>query len=396
MNRIFSCVILFSAFLLLFSCQSGKAPEIDESQNELPPSLLPGSKAISLVRLSEKEQNELNIETVKVNSGFIDYSVSAPGVVFSAPEHASAISTPINGQVSRINKYEGDRVRKGELLFQIQSFEFGNMVSDYLQAYAEEQFQTNRLNRLKQLVKETISSESELERAMAEFQRATVSAKAAYSKLKAVGVADHEIKQFVQATEFEPELRIYSPIEGVVEQIFVEQGQSVNALEKLSRVLDTRVVLIRGYHSPDDARLMNAGDSVTILKRENQEILLKAVISSMNPGLDENSRSVVSNILVKTVNGWPKPGENVRLDVVISSQKQIIAIPIESLTYDGNQPVVFVQHEPGIFEKRPIDVAEIRDKFVFLNSGLSDDQEIAVTKVFSLKALSRFDIIAGE
>lgn len=396
MNRIFSCVILFSAFLLLFSCQSGKSPEIDESQNELPPSLLPGSKAISLVRLSEKEQNELNIETVKVNAGFTDYSVSAPGVVFSAPEHASAISTPINGQVSRINKYEGDRVRKGELLFQIQSFEFGNMVSDYLQAYAEEQFQTNRLNRLKQLVKETISSESELERAAAEYQRAVVSTKAAYSKLKAVGVADHEIKQFVQATEFEPELKIYSPIEGVVEQIFVEQGQSVNALEKLSRVLDTRVVLIRGYHSPDDARLMIAGDSVTILKRENQEILLKAIISSMNPGLDENSRSVVSNILVKTINGWPKPGENVRLDVVISSQKEIFSIPIESLTYDGNQPVVFVQHEPGTFEKRPIDVAEIRDKFVFLNSGLSDGEQIAVTKVFSLKALSRFDIIAGE
>ncbi len=305
MNRIFSCVILFAAFLLLFSCQSGKSPEIDESQNELPPSLSPASKAISLVRLSEKEQNELNIETVKVKAGFIDYSVSAPGVVFSAPEHASAISTPINGQVSRINKYEGDRVRKGELLFQIQSFEFGNMVSDYLQAYAEEQFQTNRLVRLKQLVKETISSESELERVLAEYQRASVSTKAAYSKLKAVGVTDHEIKQFVQAAEFEPELKIFSPIDGVVEQIFVEQGQSVNALEKLSRVLDPRVVLIRGYHSPDDARLIHTGDSVTISKRENQEILLKGIISSMNPGLDENSRSVVSNIWWKQLMDGP-------------------------------------------------------------------------------------------
>jgi cobalt-zinc-cadmium efflux system membrane fusion protein len=395
MNRIFSFVIFFAAFFLLSSCKSEKAPDV-AGQTDLPPSLKPGNKAISLVRLSEKEQNGLNVETVNVNAGFIDYSVSAPGVVFSAPEHASAISTPINGQISRISKYEGDRVRKGELLFQIQSFEFGNMVSDYLQAYAEEQFQTNRLVRLKQLVKETISSESELERVLAEYQRASVSTKAAYSKLKAVGVTDHEIKQFVQAAEFEPELKIFSPIDGIVEQIFVEQGQSVNALEKLSRVLDPRVVLIRGYHSPDDARLIHTGDSVTISKRENQEILLKAIISSMNPGLDENSRSVVSNILVKTVDGWPKPGENVRIDVVISSQKQIISIPVESLTYDGNQPVVFVQRETGVFEKRPIDVAEIRDKYVFLNSGLSNGEKIAVTKVFSLKALSRFDIIAGE
>jgi cobalt-zinc-cadmium efflux system membrane fusion protein len=38
----------------------------------------------------------------------------------------------------------------------------------------------------------------------------------------------------------------------------------------------------------------------------------------------------------------------------------------------------------------------MRDKYVFVRGGLSDMDEIATTKIFSLKALSRFDIIAEE
>ena len=50
----------------------------------------------------------------------------------------------------------------------------------------------------------------------------------------------------------------------------------------------------------------------------------------------------------------------------------------------------------GSYEKRNIDVAEIRDKYIFVAGGLSNGEEIASSKVFSLKALSRFDIIAED
>ena len=399
MNRTIVIIGLMATSFLLFSCGGKKAEKspVSAEQSELPPSLQPEGQKVSFVRLSEKEQNELNVKTQAVSSDFIDYTVAAPGVVFAAPQHTSIISTPINGQISRINKYEGSWVRKGEELFQIQSLEFGTLVSDYLQAHADLHFQTNRLNRLKQLVKESISSDSELERATSEYQRAVASERAAYSRLKAVGVTDAELAGYTETEDkIDPVLKIYAPIGGVIEKNFVELGQSVNALENLSRVLDTREVLIRGYLSPDDARLIEVGDSVSVSKREKQETFLKATITSINPGLDENSRSVIANIMVPTSGGWPKPGENVRLDVVTSSQKEIIAIPVESLSYDGNLAVVFVQKKNGVFEKRPIGVSEIRDKYVFVNDGLSNGDEIAVTKVFSLKALSRFDIIADE
>lgn len=392
-------IFLFTIFILnLVSCSIEKNNQGKKNvpQTELPPSLQVKNEGAFYVRLSEKEQSELQIKTSLVNSNFVDYTVAAPGVVFSAPNHASVISTPINGQVSYISKYEGAHVQKGEELFRIQSLEFGNLVSEYLQAFAEERFQTNRLERLKQLVKETISSASELEKVKSDYERARVSSKAAYSKLKAIGVSDKEIQSFVESKNIDPVLKIKSPINGIIEQNYTELGQSVGALENLSRVLDTHEVLIRGYLSPDDARLITAGDSVTVSKRENNLQIAKTVVASLNPGLDEDSRSVIVNVLLPTKKGWPKPGENVRLDIVTSSKKEVIAIPVEALTYDGNQAIVFVNESKGVFEKRNISVGEIRDKIVFANAGLKSGENIAITNVFSLKALSRFDILSEE
>lgn len=395
--RILILTALVILTVLSFSCNNKKEnSSAPAEQTALPPSLQPVNNEVSYLKLSEQEKSELNIETVNVSSNFIDYSVSAPGVVFNAPEHSSIISSPIDGQVSRINKYEGSTVKKGEEIFQVQSLDFGNLVSEYLQANAEVHYQTNRMTRLKQLVEENISSSNELERAASEYARASASERAAYSKLKAIGVDDDDIQLFIEAENIDPVLKIHATIDGVIEQLFVESGQSVNALENMARVLDTRVVLIRGYLAPDDARLIAPGDSVIISKRENEVTIAKAKVQSLNPGLDEDSRSVIANIILPTTGGWPKPGENVRLDITTSSKKEVIAIPVESLTYDGNQAVVFVKKGDGIFEKRPIEVAEIRDKYVFVKSGLNSNDEIARTHIFSLKALSRFDIISEE
>ncbi len=395
-NYVYIIVFLFAVSLA--GCHTTKKEEsaAKTMETELPPSLKESSEEVLMVKLSDKESNELSIKTEKIASEFVNHKILAPGVVFPSPGHSSIISTPIDGQVLAINVHEGDWVNKGQEMFRIQSLEYGNLISEYLQAYAQEVFQKSRLSRLKQLVEERISSTSELEQATAEYQRASASLKSASAKLRAVGVPEKEIAGLSGDESFDPTLKIVAPINGVIEKNFVELGQSVNALENLSRVLDTRQVLIRGYVSPGDAVLVEPGNKVEISKREQEEMAITGKITSVNPGLDENSRSVVVNIIIPSQNNWPKPGENLRLSITSESPKEIIAINLKALTYDGNQAVVFVKKDANTFERRPIEIEEIKDELVFVASGLTVGEEIAVTKVFSLKALSRFDIISEE
>jgi len=387
--------LVISFALLIYSCGSKNQATQETSNSDTPPSIS-GVKAADLVKLNEKEKGELKIQVQPVSRAIQNYRITVPGVVFPAPNHISIISTPIDGRVSKILVQEGQSVRVGQELFSIESLEFGNMVSEYLQAVSEETFQSSRLQRLEQLVEQTISSKSELDRARSDFQRAKTSVIASVSKLKAIGVPDKEINAFRTAESIDPTLKIHSPISGVLDQRTVELGQSVNALQNLARVLDISRVLVRGYVSPEDARFINPGDSVNISRRQNDSFTMKAQVTSINPGLDENNRSVIVNVLLQTSNNWPKPGENLHLAIQTSSQTEVLTVPMGALTYEGNDPVVFVQISDLVFEKRKVDVQEFRDKYALVRKGLEKTEQIAVTQIFSLKALSRFDKIAEE
>jgi len=397
---IFNKSICFGACVLLgiaMSCSSGNnsgqaATEVQDS----PPSVSGAQLEKMSIRLSNKEKNELAIETQRVSSDIKNYSLMASGVVFPATNHVSVISTPIDGRVSGIMVRDGQYVKKGQELFKLESLVFGNLVAEYLQAVAEEKFQTTRLERMKQLVEQTISSKSELDRALSDYERARTASIAAVAKLKAIGFPDHEIEALENAGQIDPSLKIHAPISGSFDQLQVELGQSVNALEKLGRIIDLQKVLVKGYLSPEDARFVNTGDTVRISRRDDDRKKLVAFISSINPGLDEDNRSVVVNVEVEPENNWPKPGENVRLAISAMSTGEVFAIPLKAITYDGNQAVVFVRKEDSVFEKRFVDITEIRDQFAIVRNGIKENEEVAVSQVFSLKALSRYELISEE
>jgi cobalt-zinc-cadmium efflux system membrane fusion protein len=390
-------LLLLSSFLFLSACGSKQTPtEVTPTGNDIPPSISGQQAEPGLVKLTPQEVNELKIKVLPVSGNVSNYQISVPGMVFPSPNHVSIISTPINGRISRITVHEGQAVRKGQELFSIESLEFGNMVSEYLQAVSEEKYQTSRLQRLEQLVEQTISSKNELDRTQSDYQRATTAAIAAKAKLKAIGVPDHEIEAYKVSEQIDPTLKIHSPISGVLDQRTVELGQAVNALETLARVLDNNQVLIRGYVSPDDSRFIHEGDSVKITQRQGDQLVIPAIIGSINPGIDETNRSVVINILATTQAGWPKPGENVRLDISTSTAGQVIAIPLEALTYDGNDAIVFVQKNESTYEKRVVQVSGFRDKYALAKTGLAPGERLAISQIFSLKALSRYDRISEE
>lgn len=379
------------------SCSSDKkAEQPSETIQETPPSVSGEQPGKLVIHLSDKETSELKIEIERISSDVRNYQLIASGVVFPATNHASVISTPVDGRVVAILVRDGQLVQKGQELFKLESLVYGNLIAEYLQALAEEKFQTTRLERMKQLVEQTISSKSELDRAQSDYERARTASIAAVAKLKAIGVPDHEVEALKNADKIDPGLKIHSPISGSFEQLKVELGQSVNALEMLGRILDLQQVLVKGYLSPEDARFVSPGDTVMISRRDDDKMKLFAQISSVNPGLDEDNRSVVVNVEVSPRNSWPKPGENVRLEISSSSTGEVYAIPLKAVTYDGNQAIVFVKKGPSTYEKRAVDITEIRDQFAIVRNGMSDDEEVAVSQVFSLKALSRYELIAEE
>lgn len=360
-----------------------------------PPSLQPESPAGERIRLTETQAGELKIQAVRVTRGPVRFSFALPGEVHPAPENFALVSAPISGRVVRIYAHEGELVRRGQVLLELESLEFANLAADYLQAIADEDYNQTQVERITTLVERKISPRSTLEKALADLGRSQMSVSANYARLQAVGVREEVLESWSIAGRERPLLHIYAPISGAIDRHNIDLGQSVTAYQELLSIIDPSRVLIRGFVSPEDALHVSSGDTVRIGMR-TREPLIVARVSTVNPALDPSNRSVVVNILTPTRDGWPLPGQNVRLEILSGSPRPAVSLPLSAVQYEGSNAAVFVRIDPLTFEKRLVEIERLDDETAIIMSGLEEGEEVAVTQVFSLKALSRFELYGEE
>ncbi len=382
---------------LLVTVWSGSCQKSTKTEPAAEAPTLPGvageqvSNRPVFVNLTEKQVNDLGIRVVIVQKDAFHYMVSAPGIVQGAPGHISIVSAPVNGRVVKIYAHEGEKVNQGDLLLELESLEFANIGADYLQAYAEARFQEQQMKRLKVLVEKKISPQRTLERTEMDYTRALAAERAALARLNALGVQQAQIEKWRTGIEGKPVLRFYSPITGVIDEHLIELGQSVNAYGKMLSIINTEKVLVRGFVPPDDATYLKPGDSLRIFPKKARDINIDAAISTINPALDPKNKSKVINVIVRTQNGWPIPGQNVQLEVSAVMPIPVIALPLSAVEYEGTNPTVFIQKSPVQYEKRNIRIGRVTNNMAVVDSGLVENEKIAVNQVFALKALSRFE-----
>ena len=281
-------------------------------------------------------------------------------------------------------------------MIDLESLTFGNLVAEYLQADAEVKYQQSQLTRIRLLVEKGINPETELDKVKADYARAEAGIRAARARLKAVGAPDVDIEGLNTNDKITPHLRVVSPINGYIDSHDVELGKAVSVNEQMATVMNLERVLVKAYVSPEDGRLINPGDSIEISHRLINHHLITGIISSINPGLDEKNKSLVVHAILANPEAWLKPGDILRTLIKTRVNRPVINIPITAITYDNNDPVVFVMKDELHFELRKIIIDELRGELAYVSAGLEPGEQVAVGQIFSLKALARFELIAEE
>ena len=387
--------ILFSlSAIFITACGSDNGKEAAVNENLIPPSLRSQDVKKQIIRLDDKQVKELNIKTVTIKKGQFNYFILLPGVTYPAPDNIYLVSSAINGLVVTLKARDGEYVRKGELLLEIESLEFANMASEYLQARAEYLYRESQLTRIKNLVEKGITPQRVLEKAESEYTRAHAAVLATHARLKAIGVRQSQIDQWNNGKIDQPRLRIYSAIDGIVAERLVDLGQAVTSNQKMLTIINMNKVLVRGYASPEEYSLIHPGDSVIITLKNSPGKRLLAAVTTINPTLEKINKSISVNIITRTKNMWPKPGQNVRIKVKAKTPFAVYSIPLSALQYEGDKPTIFVQLDEKTYEKRPITLTKITEDYAIVKNGIKDNEKIAVSQIFSLKALGKYEEFA--
>jgi cobalt-zinc-cadmium efflux system membrane fusion protein len=388
-------MFIVSLFLLTACTDSGE--EKINTDIPAPPSMTEESqKTAKAVVLTDKDARILNVQTTVVRKDILEFKLGVPAVVYPSPDNVFVISAPINGIVVSIKAHEGDRVKKNDVLLELESLEFANLVADLLQASAEAEYQKAQYERTLQLYNQKIKSRKELDKSKVDFRRSETVVQASIARLKAVGITDHEIMNWKKDQKSHPHLPIRSPINGVITEHLIDMGQAVESYQKMGMIINNSKVMIKGFVAPEDGSFIQSGDKVNLNMRETDKETLTTEVHNLVPVLDEENRSITINCFYSNPPFWLKPGQNVRMQVAVSTPMPLTYIPVKAIQYEGEQAAVFVKIDDKKYDKRIINIDRLAGDFAIVKDGLEQGSEVAVTQVFALKALSKFGEFAEE
>ena len=175
------------------------------------------------IAFSDTFAKRIGLETAEVRLGPLTPVISVVGTVALDPEHLAAVGTRLRGLVRSMHKFEGDDVKKGELLAEIDSAELGEAQASVRMLGAQRDAAKMNAEREQQLLERQLSTAREAEVAMAELKKYDALQKAAQQRVRALSG---------QSGEGNPALGRYSlrsPIDGTIIDRGISTGQSVEA-----------------------------------------------------------------------------------------------------------------------------------------------------------------------
>ena len=301
---------------------------------------------------------EINVSTKIVESKTITELITANGKV--QPETEVKISPDVSGEIIDLTIKEGNEVKKGQLLMVIKP-------DMYIQAYNRDLASLSSSQaRLAQAEARQIESDMAFKRAnslfkqdaipVSDFETAEASYKVSQSEVKAAQFAVKSAEASVaEAQEQLVKTKIYAPMDGIVSRLNVEKGERVVGTNMYA---GTETMVIANLHLMEVKVDVNENDIVRVNLNDTALVEVDAYLGRKFKGLVTeiaNSANVVggstdqvTNFNVKILllessykdlvdSGHGKiypfrPGMSATVDIQTETKKNVISVPIQSVT----------------------------------------------------------------
>ncbi len=302
---------------------------------------------------SEEVAPTVNVQVGAAENQTIQRKVIAEATLY--PLNQAAIIPKISAPVKKLYVEKGSKVRAGQLLVELENADLLGAQTDshggVLQAEAVYQAAVHKAEQDLKLSKDVLDAAQKLyDSRQTLYKEGAVSAKdvddAKVSLTTARNQVDAAQQQFdrrqaeallasakgrSQAADAQVSYtKILSPIDGVVTDRSVYQGELPPAGSPLITIMDLSEVVARAHVSQQEAASLKVGDAATITV-PGQPPDVKGRVTLVSPALDPNSTTVEVWVQAANPGGRLKPGGSVRVAMVAESVPHAIVIPAAAL-----------------------------------------------------------------
>ncbi len=286
-----------------------------------------------------KRDQGILVSTEKVTRGTVQQKVTGSGQIKPALE--VKVSAQVAGKIIRLHVKEGDRVKKGQLLVELDEEKYRASVeraqSQLLAAKANEKKAHSELMRTKELFKRNLVSQADLEAAEANYEAAMSNRLQAEAALK-------------EAQDALDKTRLYATIDGVVTRVNKEEGEMTLGAQFQEDVIlvvsDLSVMEAVVEIDENDVVNVELGDSAIVEVDAFPDTTFRGVVteiahSAITKGLGTTEQ--VTNFEVTVTIDRPdprfRPGMSTTVDILTKRLDNVIKVPIQAVTVRSKKEI---------------------------------------------------------
>lgn len=356
-----------SIFCLIAACHRappGPSPSPPATVSQRVP-----ESSLTTVSLSPRAASRLGLETVRAHRRRVPRVREFGGEAVAPAGRSAALVAPVAGVLRRVHATVGSRVARGSPLLSLVPLAptdrdlRAQSTQSLAAALARLTAAEARAQRTAQLARDRAGSQRMAEEALADREVARAAVTAARAR-------DARLQR--APLESDVALALRSPLDGVLRQVVVAEGQTVAAgtlLAELSAVdeLWIRVPVFAG----DLAAIDPAREAAVFDLAGHPQGAGRAVNGPLTA--DANLATVDRFYAVDNRRGALRPGERVSVQVPLRSETESVVVPTGAVVYDLDGGAwVYAVMAPGTFVRRRVALARVVGSEAVLARGLEE------------------------
>ena len=325
MKNIVYKIILFIALILGVGCK--EKTTVIENTHE--------SKNENIIELTDAQLKQTEIVIGKVVKRKIGHEISVNGMIDVPPQGNISVTVPYGGFLKYTAMLPGTRLKKGQIIATVENPEFIEFQRDYLEALANNEYLKADFERQQTLNNEEVTSTKVFQKAKSSYLTNKANIQALESKLRLIGINPSSVKN----GKISSVVNVYSPINGIVRDVYINTGKYFNPQDVLMDITDASDLHVELKVYEDDIPLIRMGQRIRFRLANAPNKWMEAEVFLIGNNVRED-RSITIHGHLKEKNEDLLPGMFVNANIEVEALEQY-TVPEEAIVRFDSKHYIF-------------------------------------------------------
>jgi cobalt-zinc-cadmium efflux system membrane fusion protein len=338
-----------------------------------------GSSA-DVLDLADSQLGMINVDSVSEHTFPVERK--AVGNIDFNEDMTAQVFPPYQGRIAKLYAKIGDNVKRGQILFTIESPDLIQAESNLIAAAGVLDLTTHALERAKQLYAVEGIAEKDLQQAISDQQSAEGSLKAARDAVAVFGKSPAEIDRMVRSRNIDPYLVVPSPIAGRITTRNAAPGDFVQpgTLPCPYSVADLSRMWVNAAVTESDMPLVRAGQRVRVTLMALPRRVFEGEIAIVGAAVDAQLHRGLIRAEIEDPQHELLPGMFASFVIVTGDPVRAAALPVDGVVRDGDGTMTaWVTTDRRHFTKRIVKVGLMHEGYDQILEGVRTGDRV-VTK----------------